>query len=76
MQPSYGNIPCCYLGSYTLGAVRRATLEEPAAVNLHGGSARGKSRGATRTASGTHSIVVTGTSGSATQSTILTLTVQ
>ena len=22
MQPSYGNIPCCYRGSYTLGAVQ------------------------------------------------------
>ncbi len=28
-------------GSYTLGAVRRATLEEPAAVNLHGGVCEG-----------------------------------
>src|SRR5438552_8877431 len=37
MQPSYGNTHCCCLGSYTLGAVRRAALEEPAAVNLHGG---------------------------------------
>src|SRR5205814_8858542 len=37
MQPSYGNTHCCCLGSYTLGAVRRATLEEPAAVNLYGG---------------------------------------
>jgi hypothetical protein len=41
MQPSYGNTHCCYLGSYTLGAVRRATLEEPAAVNLHGGVCEG-----------------------------------
>jgi hypothetical protein len=41
MPPSYGNTPCCCLGSYTLGAVRRATLEEPAAGNLHGGVCEG-----------------------------------
>jgi hypothetical protein len=38
---TYGNIPCCHRGSYTLGAVRRATLEEPAAGNLHGGVCEG-----------------------------------
>jgi len=41
MQPSYGTIPCCYRVSSTLGVVRGVTLEEPAAVILHGGICEG-----------------------------------
>jgi hypothetical protein len=37
MQPSYGNTHCCRRECYILGKVRGVTLEEPAAVILHGG---------------------------------------
>ena len=41
MQPSYGNILCCCRVSGILGLVRGVTLEEPAAVILHGGICEG-----------------------------------
>ena len=41
MQLSYGNTHCCSRVSYILGMVRGVTLEEPAAVMLHGGICEG-----------------------------------
>ena len=45
---SYGDTRLCVHGSCILGKVQRATLEEPAAVILHGGICEGGDvRGAT-----------------------------
>jgi hypothetical protein len=41
MTKSCGSIRCCYPGLGTLGRARGVSLEEPAAVILHGGVGEG-----------------------------------